>query len=929
MNVTIRQGFLACLSTYISISCNIYAQNNLDFIDAGNAQAASEFLTDRWVDLLITTPSVGISSSGEGSAGEHLTAQAFTPDCSFATGRTTGHLYSRGTSEAYWEVVCTEPHFTHLWGLSNGNLLGYTENPDNTEPRLYVSTDSGRTFTLVIDHFAGTGPVRFSEPGYFSMWAIGEGRNGAVLAVEYGNRIQPGDPPARGNLIFYSADYGQTWTVIWDQRIMLPNYWDQYHHHHAAAYIPALDLFVVSCGDLTYRNRTLTIRGDGTDVQTLVDRDTALLQPTFFLPLNDESAEEILFGSDSVWHVGILNARTGQFHSVFDEFDKRALRNYVWRMWEHDGLYYAGQWNNAPVGDAYAPYVWESAILVAQHPHGPWSVYDRPISAKGIYKYAGFSNQKMVLSVVGNGPTRNYYLNPAEVCEVKGTIVEPQRRNLLRPSDYSTTSAWQMQNGFIAPAAGAGVQGGDCLRWTTWGGYVDARLTFPGIEVPPEHAWQLSFWVKSDCGIKVRIYPILDGCKLEETSLPITEGFPAGHWKRVVLPVVNPPAIQPGNPEERRRFGLGMLLQGQDNRWSRTFLVDQLQIERAPATSTLYTSAFRPAQRLTKRHAVGGFWSDLFYFAPAVGEHSLSYDMFSLPDGARPIIRTYRSGDAVAQLQWDFGCRGTIAALSSQGATATIVSASPIFTGDMRDEILTCQCVEAPSGAITFRRYRILNCPSEYQARVRDPNQELTGAGPVYCGTVFSVRRPRFVLKLRNGEHEEFLFSDRAPMLRMSPVGLALCIGDEQGAFVSAYLANGMGVQRFWSQAGRTRSLYEYPGLHQGELVIECGDPDNAPEDGYPGAYVLPGIRGAMDSVAVDRAFNDLSWCDGDPGGLLGDLDADGDVDLDDLARLLSNYGMTAGAAYEDGDLDGDGDIDLCDLAALLTNYGRTRGAMI
>ena len=55
-----------------------------------------------------------------------------------------------------------------------------------------------------------------------------------------------------------------------------------------------------------------------------------------------------------------------------------------------------------------------------------------------------------------------------------------------------------------------------------------------------------------------------------------------------------------------------------------------------------------------------------------------------------------------------------------------------------------------------------------------------------------------------------------------------------------------------------------------------------------------------------------------------GDLDGDNDIDLADLAQLLSNYGMTSGAIYEDGDLDGDGDVDLADLAALLSVYGTT-----
>lgn len=60
----------------------------------------------------------------------------------------------------------------------------------------------------------------------------------------------------------------------------------------------------------------------------------------------------------------------------------------------------------------------------------------------------------------------------------------------------------------------------------------------------------------------------------------------------------------------------------------------------------------------------------------------------------------------------------------------------------------------------------------------------------------------------------------------------------------------------------------------------------------------------------------------GDQPWIVGDLDGDGDVDLGDLATLLSNYGMTEGAVYTDGDLDGDGDVDLSDLAELLAHYG-------
>ncbi|GMU83275.1 MAG: hypothetical protein AMXMBFR47_31450 [Planctomycetota bacterium] len=57
-------------------------------------------------------------------------------------------------------------------------------------------------------------------------------------------------------------------------------------------------------------------------------------------------------------------------------------------------------------------------------------------------------------------------------------------------------------------------------------------------------------------------------------------------------------------------------------------------------------------------------------------------------------------------------------------------------------------------------------------------------------------------------------------------------------------------------------------------------------------------------------------------GGCTGDLDGDGDVDLPDLATLLSNFGRSGDAGPADGDTDGDLDVDLADLATLLSNFG-------
>jgi hypothetical protein len=97
----------------------------------------------------------------------------------------------------------------------------------------------------------------------------------------------------------------------------------------------------------------------------------------------------------------------------------------------------------------------------------------------------------------------------------------------------------------------------------------------------------------------------------------------------------------------------------------------------------------------------------------------------------------------------------------------------------------------------------------------------------------------------------------------------------------------------------------------------------STPEDPYPdGGYWWTNNMG--DTWITGGASDFGFYVETAAAACAGDVDGDGDTDLNDLAALLAAYGSSIGdPGYNpNADFDGDGDVDLSDLAFLLTDYG-------
>lgn len=145
---------------------------------------------------------------------------------------------------------------------------------------------------------------------------------------------------------------------------------------------------------------------------------------------------------------------------------------------------------------------------------------------------------------------------------------------------------------------------------------------------------------------------------------------------------------------------------------------------------------------------------------------------------------------------------------------------------------------------------------------------------------------------------------------------------------IDEVLLNGISVQPILWGTGDAedppdgRIGYQHPGQYDdnnpSNAVHDYDESSQTAFECYPHAFttICPTRIGAM----AGFYYRDEG---GEPCGCSGDLDADGDRDISDLAQLLSVFGQTgAPGTLGCADGDGDGDTDISDLAALLAGFG-------
>lgn len=835
----------------------------------GTVSAMAEYPPDAPRSLLVASCSAsdGQFLYAEGPAGENIIVWCTNGSWFFGLTYPSGRLVRSPDGQTGWHYApwsqgtLTGP----IFALKSGALLIQTRNPAST---LYRSEDNGATAALVLQ----AGPDGYSDGrnAWMRAWSLVEAPHGTIIGAEYGDPLMANS----GRRVFRSVDDGRTWSVVFDQGTL-------YKHHHAVGYHRGTGRWVIGCGDGVFERRYIYSAADGQagTWQDLTPPHYTQTIATWLLDVGDPT--RFLAGGDTRDQVTLLDVSRSDgvesFTHAITNWDARSGKNLSFLLFEHDGVYYACNYDGgSPLRNAV---ISVSADLVH------WAVYHRfTANERGATIFAGYGGGKLHLGVEDfTGVERHFTISPARLALREAVMVSPPTVNSFASANASSfetnLQGWAWHSALTGERTSAEHHHGSwCLKIT---GRLPADrgsvwVTSPLVPAGPSQRWQGRLWLK---GGKASVVAAMRS----STLIGPTNGCAVDdQWREFVLEPIN-------TGMSDTAVGIELFL-GDDDTIDgppMTLYVDAVQIE--PVFGTPWQLGGVPRAAETLEYPVSSppcEWTSIFTVRPDSRADTLSW--------AGPLyLKTYWfDADNYAELYYDASERCfKLAEVVAGAPAALVVSAEQFFQREAQIRIAVVRFADRwdlriSNGQPLQRATRAAAaCPVAPTLVVRYGDRDGSRAFPAQ---VFDDCFYRWALS-----NDELTAAIDAP--------------DQP----SLWAVDGYRVERK-TPGSAFVEIAAVPGATARFRDATCL-PDT------PHTYRVRATRAA--------AFSDYSNEQTRSTWKLGDLDGDGDADGEDYGRFAACFnggGNLVADPCQGVDLDVDGDVDGADFSVFSACFNGT-----
>jgi hypothetical protein len=812
----------------------------------------------RWTNAAVCSASDGAYVADVAPGGS-----AISPQCvhgGYLIGRGNDMRLYRSADGVNWERVSNQP-LSFVFSLSSGTLLGTLQTPDNYE-QFWRSTDDGATWASAAWSGDGAACIWPNQNAYLGPWGFHQAANGTIIAVEY-------EIPDGGRFIYRSADDGKTWTIVHDEYQTT-----QISHYHTVTKHEGLDRWIAATGDGHDLHHIVASDDDGLTWYNYTAPHEVFAQPMALLDYGDP--ERLLFGSDLHWQVGELNVSDGpdraRMRSVLTNWNAEPGRGFCFNLFEHDGVYYACQFDNVP-GNPHP-------VISVSRDRRHWAVYHRFTEGElGVFRYCGFIDGKLHLAIEQTGWLRHFAIQPADIAVRPALVVSPANTNLLdTPPACSgeATDGWLNFSDELVPGTGdrgllesstaASHHGDASLHYTRDDGGT-MWLWSPSVVAPPDSVVRARLWIRGDCEscwLRFRWNYSDVGSAVHFSPNPFA-------WQEVVSG-----PIRASSPTYDLHSSLTCTSR---NHSVLDVYVDSIQIEAGPSSPWQLGGVPRPAESWSGLLPAGS-WTHIFTIQP----EALSEYLF---DDERLDICSYvtAAGDR-ATLSFDpLDRRFKLRAVSA-------VRAEPILETKPQRFQRQAQI-----------RFAVRNTQRGLTFSVAN-GQPLERAGPsptIPFSTAESTWRPADAFLMPATWLDSIVIATE-----LSDANLALATSPP--VLPSDWQPSAVRIERR-PPGGTWQTLVELPAT-PAQFTDHAG---------------LPGETWEYRAIAAKQEW----WSAPSPTiaatfALRGDVNGDGFVDLSDLTDFLSTFGRTSvDPNFQiDADFNADNSVDLTDLTLLLTAFG-------